>query len=91
LTGYCSQTCSTSDACPSGFDCSSGKCVAQLGCRSWSISYGGTCADDLNCEAALHDGRCIDRTSSSAGYCSAKVQAGCPAGFLPDASGYCRR
>jgi hypothetical protein len=92
LTGYCSQTCTTSSACPSGFDCLGGACVAPLGCRTWSASYGGTCASDASCEAALHDGRCLGKSSEAPGYCSAKTQAGCPAGFTPDSeSGYCRR
>jgi hypothetical protein len=91
LTGYCSQTCTTSSTCPSGFDCLGGACVAPLGCRAWSVSYGSTCADDVNCEAALHDGKCLERSSSTAGFCGAKIQAGCPSGYSADPSGYCIR
>lgn len=95
LAGYCSRTCSGSDACPSGFDCRDGACTASLSCLASTFSYGATCTEDRNCQAALKDGRCFpsDREKDTPGYCAAKVQAGCPAGFVPDprGSGYCAR
>ena len=93
LAGYCSRSCSGSESCPSGFDCRDNVCTAALSCLTSTVTYGATCTEDRNCQAALKDGKCLpaDREHDTAGYCAARVQAGCPAGFAPDpgGTGYC--
>ncbi len=95
FTGYCSQACSGTQTCPSGYDCQDSVCAVLVSCLEVTVTYGGTCTEDHNCQAALKDGKCfpLDRPDGVAGYCSAKVQAGCPAGFGadPGGSGYCAK
>jgi hypothetical protein len=95
FTGYCTRACSGTQSCPSGYDCQDNVCTVEVSCFELTATYGGTCTGDHNCQAALKDGRCfpIDRHDGIAGYCSAKVQASCPAGFGadPGGSGYCAR
>ena len=94
LTGYCTVACSNSEACPSGYDCSGNACVVASSCFGFVASYGATCTEDKSCEA-IKDGKCFptNRATGQAGYCTGRVQAGCPLAFGPDpqGTGYCAR
>ncbi len=87
---YCTVACPGGSAaeCPAGFECdgSSSVCVPELSCVSYAATFGAPCLKDDTCKAALHDGSC---RPSAPGVCSARAQAGCPAGWTVDGDGYC--
>ena len=94
LAGYCGQVCDGHDDCPSGQECRGDVCITPTSCLASIASYGAPCVEDRGCQRALRDGKCfpLDRDKRQAGYCSAKVQGGCPVGYAPDAeSDYCAR
>ncbi len=95
FTGYCTTTCSGTQACPTGYDCSGNACVVTSSCLGYVATYGATCTDDKTCQDALKDGKCFptNRANGQAGYCTGRVQAGCLPGYVPDpqGTGYCVR